>query len=158
MTAVIQFNLFCTAHSHKLQMFLRGLYNLYTYDIPDLWPHIGSGKTPKQPFDREKREETFRRATEEDPSPGWTEVKTSHWFMRTTNSHIIALPPQWVLFLYYHKRERQRRTSVLYFSMFIFSPTQELHIHLGLNSMFLSALLIIMITQCKADYSWELGY
>jgi len=35
-------------------------------DIPDLWPHIGSGTTPKQPFHWEKSEETFRRATEED--------------------------------------------------------------------------------------------
>jgi len=32
---------FCIAQYHKLQMCLRGLYNLYTYDIPDLWPHIG---------------------------------------------------------------------------------------------------------------------
>jgi len=42
-------------------------------DIPDPEPHIGAGKTPKQSFHGEKREETFRRATEEDPSPGWTE-------------------------------------------------------------------------------------
>jgi len=41
-------------------------------DIPAPKPHIGSGKTPKQPFTGEKREETFRRATEEDPCPGWT--------------------------------------------------------------------------------------
>jgi len=41
----IQFSLFCIAHYHKLQICLRGHYNLYTYDIPDLWPHIGSGKT-----------------------------------------------------------------------------------------------------------------
>jgi len=40
--------------------------------VPKL--HIGSGKTPKQPFTGKKREETFRRATEEDPSPGWTGV------------------------------------------------------------------------------------
>jgi len=37
-------------------------------DIPDLWPHIGSGETPKQPF---------RGRTEEDPSPGWTEQQMS---------------------------------------------------------------------------------
>jgi len=43
-------------------------------DIPVPKPHIGSGRTPKQPFTGEKREETFRRATEEDPSPGWTGV------------------------------------------------------------------------------------
>jgi len=29
-------------------------------DIPVPKPHIGSGKTPKQPFTGEKREETFR--------------------------------------------------------------------------------------------------
>jgi len=40
--------------------------------IPVPGPYIGSGNTLKQPFRREKREETFRRATEEDPSPGWT--------------------------------------------------------------------------------------
>jgi len=45
---LIQFSLFCIAHYHKIQICLRGLYNLYTYDIPDLWPHIGSGKTPKK--------------------------------------------------------------------------------------------------------------
>jgi len=38
-------------------------------DIPVSGPRIGSGKTPKKPFHREKREETFRRATEEDSSP-----------------------------------------------------------------------------------------
>jgi len=27
----------------------------------------------KKPFTGEKKEESFRRATEEDPSPGWTE-------------------------------------------------------------------------------------
>jgi len=31
-------------------------------------------KNKKKPFHGEKREETFRRATEEDPSPGWTEA------------------------------------------------------------------------------------
>jgi len=31
-------------------------------------------KNRKNPFTGEKREETFRRATEEDPSPGWTEA------------------------------------------------------------------------------------
>jgi len=49
-----------------------GLYNLYTYDIPVPGPHIGSGKTPKKiekkTIHKEKREEPFRRATEEDPS------------------------------------------------------------------------------------------
>jgi len=40
----------CIAHFHKLQIGLRVLYNLYTYDIPVPEPHIGSGRTPKQPF------------------------------------------------------------------------------------------------------------
>jgi len=30
-------------------------------------------KNRKKTFHKEKREDTFRRATEEDPSPGWTE-------------------------------------------------------------------------------------
>jgi len=47
------------------------LYNLHI-DIPAPKPHIGSGKSPKQPFTGKKREEAFRRATEEGPSPGWT--------------------------------------------------------------------------------------
>jgi len=52
----IQYSLFYGAQYHKLWIYLKGLYNLYTYDIPDLWPHIGSGKTPKKrknPFHRE---------------------------------------------------------------------------------------------------------
>jgi len=64
----IQFSL---AHSHKLTS--EG-FTIYTYDIPVPEPHNGSGQTPKQPFPGEKREETFRRATEEDPSPGWTDA------------------------------------------------------------------------------------
>jgi len=57
-------------------MFLRGLYKLNTYDIPVPGPHIGSEKTPKTEKNLYgvKREETFRRATEENPSPGWTEA------------------------------------------------------------------------------------
>jgi len=43
----IQFSLFCIAQYHKLQICLKGLYNLYTYDIPVPGPHIGSGKTYK---------------------------------------------------------------------------------------------------------------
>jgi len=42
------FSLFCIAHYHKLLICPRGFYNLYTYSISDLWPHIGSGKTPKK--------------------------------------------------------------------------------------------------------------
>jgi len=43
----IQFILY-KAHFRNLQICLRGLYNASTYDIPDLWPHIGSGKTPRK--------------------------------------------------------------------------------------------------------------
>jgi len=66
----IQFGLFYLAQHHKLQIRLKGIYNLYSYDILVPGPHIGSGKN----LSREKREETFSRATEEDPSPGWTEA------------------------------------------------------------------------------------
>jgi len=38
----IQVSLFCIAWYHKLQICLKGLYNLYTYDIPVPGPHIGS--------------------------------------------------------------------------------------------------------------------
>uniref|UniRef100_A0A8C2ZT58 PLA2c domain-containing protein n=1 Tax=Cyclopterus lumpus TaxID=8103 RepID=A0A8C2ZT58_CYCLU len=48
-------------------MCLRGLYNLYTYDIPVPGPHIGSGKTPNK---TEKKREQQRRI----PLPGWTEA------------------------------------------------------------------------------------
>jgi len=37
----IYFSLFCTAQYHRLQICLRGLYNLYTYHIPVPGPHIG---------------------------------------------------------------------------------------------------------------------
>jgi len=54
-------------------MCIRGLYNLYTSDIPVPGPHIGSGKTPqknrKNSFTGKKVKTTFRRTTEEDPSP-----------------------------------------------------------------------------------------
>jgi len=59
---LIQFNsiqFICIAHFHKLQICLRVLYNLFTFRITD------QEKLPNG----EKREETFRRATEEDPSP-----------------------------------------------------------------------------------------
>lgn len=56
------------------------------------------------------------------------------------------------------KSERQRRTSLVYFAMFsIYLDLTRLgplmlHISLGLNSMFLTALLIRVITHFKADY------
>jgi len=40
----------------KWQIILRGLYSMYTYDIPDLWPHIRSGKnTPESRKDNVSR-------------------------------------------------------------------------------------------------------
>jgi len=49
-------------------MSLRGLYNLYRYDIPVPGPHIGSGKNSqenrKKAFTGDKKEKTFRRATD----------------------------------------------------------------------------------------------
>jgi len=42
-------------------------------DTPVPKPHIGSGKTANNPSWGKKREETFKRATKEDPSPGWTD-------------------------------------------------------------------------------------
>jgi len=44
----VQSSLICIAQYHEIQICLRGLYNLYTEGIPDLWPHIRSGKTPKR--------------------------------------------------------------------------------------------------------------
>jgi len=70
-TNSIQFSSFCIAHYHKLEICLRGLYNLYTYDIPDLWPQFGSEKNSQEiekNLSQGKKEETFRRSTEEDPS------------------------------------------------------------------------------------------
>jgi len=54
-------------HSPKSQICLRGLYN----------PHIGSiaPKKEEKKLSQGKRGKTFRRATEEDPSPGWTEAR-----------------------------------------------------------------------------------
>jgi len=44
----LYFTLFYIAQHHKLQISLKGLYSLYTYDIPVSEPHIGSGKTLKK--------------------------------------------------------------------------------------------------------------
>jgi len=58
---------------HKLQICLRGLFNLYTYDI--LWPltshriRNNSQEIEENNFQGKKSEESFRRATEEDSSP-----------------------------------------------------------------------------------------
>jgi len=55
-------------YSPKSQIVLRRHYNLYAYDSTVPGPHNRSGKTEKK-LSRGKREETLRRATEEDPSP-----------------------------------------------------------------------------------------
>jgi len=47
--------LFCIAQKPKSQICLRGLYNLYPYDIPVPGPHVGSGKSSqknKMAYDR----------------------------------------------------------------------------------------------------------
>jgi len=87
----IQFNSVYFIH-HKLKICLKGLFNLYTYNIPILWPHIESGETPKKskkPFHREKREETFRRAAEEDPSPRMD--RSNRWHVYITKHYRVAL-------------------------------------------------------------------
>jgi len=62
----IQFR-FCIAKNYKSQTCFKGLYSLYTYDIPVPGAHIGSGKTPPKTLDGIKREDTFKKDTEEDP-------------------------------------------------------------------------------------------
>jgi len=51
----IQIQLFLIAQYHKLQISLGGLYNLDTYHIPDLWPHVGSGKTTRRNLQESNR-------------------------------------------------------------------------------------------------------
>jgi len=45
------------AQNHKLQIYLRGLYNLYTYDILLPRPHIEKGKTPQRNEKKHSRQE-----------------------------------------------------------------------------------------------------
>jgi len=89
----VQFNLVHRAQYHKSQIPLRGLYNPYTYDIPDLWPHIGSGK--KTPININKNlsrgEKMWRTLQESNRGgslsgmDGWTDVmwpelyEHTHW-------------------------------------------------------------------------------
>jgi len=60
-------------------------------------------------FHREKREETFRRATEEDPSPEWTEARDDmctdeqRYSHNTFNEYDMMYeyryrPPQYIMF------------------------------------------------------------
>jgi len=65
----IQFSLFCIAHSHKLQISLRGLYNLCTQTSLTFDFTLDQEQLPNIPFTGKKGKKTFRRATEEDPSP-----------------------------------------------------------------------------------------
>jgi len=61
----------------ELHIFLRGLYNLYTYDIPVPGPHLGSGKTPKnktKTFTKEKMKKPSGEQQRRIPLPGWTEI------------------------------------------------------------------------------------
>jgi len=68
----MQFSLFCRAQNLKLQICLRGLYNMSTHDIlsPGTSHRISKNfqKNRKKTFTWEKWENTFRRATEENPS------------------------------------------------------------------------------------------
>jgi len=59
-------------------MCLRGLYNLYTYDVPVPGPHIGSGKTPqeieKKCFTEKRGKKPSGEQLRRIPRPGWTEA------------------------------------------------------------------------------------
>jgi len=61
-----------------LQICPRGLYNLYTYDIPNLGPHIGSGKFPqkvkKKTFMGKKGRKPSGEQQRRIPILGWTEA------------------------------------------------------------------------------------
>jgi len=88
----IKFSLFCLAKYHKLRTPLRECYNLYSYDIPDLWPHIGSGKTPqekkKHPFRENK---TWRTLQESNRGGSWINVMWPEWSITELHKHF-----QWV--------------------------------------------------------------
>jgi len=53
----IQFSLFYEAQYHKLRICLSRLNNLYTDDIPDLWPRI---RSEKKPFAGKKKSRTLQ--------------------------------------------------------------------------------------------------
>jgi len=79
MLYLIKFSLFYKAQYHNLRICHSGLYNPYPNHHPVPGPHIRSGNPPPPPpqektFTGKTRKETFRRATEEDPFPGWTEA------------------------------------------------------------------------------------
>jgi len=48
--SAFKFSLFYTAHYHKLQISLRGLNNMYTYDITVPGPHVGSAHAHLHPL------------------------------------------------------------------------------------------------------------
>jgi len=83
---LIQFSLFYIAQNHKLR--------LSVYDIRDLWPFtLDQEQLPKKyrenPFRGVGSEETFRRASEEDPSRGWTDVMWPDGSVTELHEHII---------------------------------------------------------------------
>jgi len=73
---ILQFSLFCIAHYHKFQNLpQRALQSVHIRHPCPRTSHRIRKNSPKieKNLHREKSEEPFRRATEEDPSPGWTE-------------------------------------------------------------------------------------
>jgi len=82
----------CRAHFHRLQICLRVLLQSVHIDIAVPEPHIGSGKTPKQPFTGEKGKKPSAEQ-QEDPSPRWTGVicnvyRRNHYTQIKTNNTI----------------------------------------------------------------------
>jgi len=51
----IQCSLFYIAQLHKLQICLKGFYNLYTYNFHDLWPHRKNYKEIEKTLSRGKK-------------------------------------------------------------------------------------------------------
>jgi len=73
----IKFSLFCISQDHKLRICLVGFTicthtTSLTFDLTSDQEKLPRNR--EKNFHREKREETFRRATKEELSPGWTEA------------------------------------------------------------------------------------
>jgi len=85
----IQFSLFCIAQYHKLQICLRGLYNLDTYHIPVPGPHIrtNSQEIEKKPFTGKKGKkpsgEQQRRIPLQDGQNNRCHVTRNHYTVTT---------------------------------------------------------------------------
>jgi len=77
MDLVLSIQLSVFVYSPKSQIGHRGLKHLYTYDIPDLWPQIRSGKTPPQKKKNNTQGKKGNTLSGEQqrriPLPGWTE-------------------------------------------------------------------------------------